>query len=58
MSTLKHFYQNHKLMIQIGGTILLLPFLLPIVTVLIEILFDSGQIIGDYIRRITEIGIC
>ena len=58
MSSLKQFYSHHKLAIQIGGTILLLPFLLPIVTVLIEILFDSGQIVGDYIRRITEIGIC
>ncbi len=58
MSSLKQFYHEHKIGIQIGSFLLLLPFLLPIVNILMEILFGSGQIVGSYVRRLIEIGLC
>lgn len=58
MPTLIQIYEQHKKLVWVGIGLLLLPFLLPLVNILVEIIFKSGQISGDLIRRLTEIKIC
>jgi len=50
-----NFLKKHKNKILI---ILLLPFIMVLISLVLNIIFTSGTILGTYIRNIEENGIC
>ncbi len=57
MSILEYFKKNRKNIIVI--TVLLLsPFILPLVTTLIEIIYNYGTYVGTFVRSISAGIIC
>jgi len=58
MSTIINKFKQHKKIILILGLILLIPFLIPIIELLIKMLFIVGNYVGTNIRHIMENNIC
>ena len=50
-----NFIKKHKYKMLI---ILLLPFIMALISLVLNIIFTSGTILGTYIRNIEENGIC
>ncbi len=58
MSSLINFLKQKKKIIIITSLILLIPFIIPIVELLIKIIFALGNYVGTNIRYIVEGKMC
>ena len=58
MSFLNQVWSNHKTLILLGLSLLLIPFILPMISMLMHFLFTIGTYVGTWIRSISEVGLC
>lgn len=49
--------KNKKVLLLIIG-IILIPFIIPIIEILVDSLFYAGKYVGTWIRNLIEVGIC
>lgn len=55
---MQNIINNIKKYYKIFMFIILIPFILPLMSIVIEIIFNSGNLLGTVIRRLIEGGIC
>jgi hypothetical protein len=56
MSTVINICKKYKTEIAVICVLLLIPIIEPIFEVLVEILFTTGNVVGTWVRKVSEIG--
>ena len=56
MSVVIDFFKKYKMEITIVCVFLLIPVIEPIFEVLVETLFTTGNVVGTWVRKVSETG--